>query len=83
MYFGVYTDPVRMWWIGRPVARIWKGGVHFRSQLSEGSVFVTHIFQLGGVVSPQRGPGQSPGAQPRRQTHFDNNLLKIGLKSGL
>ena len=31
----------------RPVARIWKGGVHFRSQLSEGSVFVTQIFQLG------------------------------------
>ena len=34
---------------------------------------------LGGVVSPPTGSG----AEPRRQTHFGNNLLKIGWKSGL
>ena len=54
------------------------GGVHFRCQLTKGSKCVTQIFQLGagGSVSPQRG-------LPRRQTHFDNNVLKIGLKSGI
>ena len=37
-------------------------GVHFRCQLTEGSVFVTQLFQLGlgGVVSTPAGPGQSP-----------------------
>ena len=29
---------------------------------------------LGGAVSPPAGSG----AEPRRQTHFGNNLLKIG-----
>ena len=29
---------------------------------------------LGGAVSPPTGSG----AEPRRQTHFGNNLLKIG-----
>ena len=35
-------------------------GVHFRCQLTEVSVLVTHIFQLGsgGAVSPQGGPGR-------------------------
>ena len=45
----------------RPVARISKGGVHFG---------VTQSFPaggLGGAVSPPAGPG----AEPRRQTHFD------------
>ena len=34
---------------------------------------------LGGAVSPPTGSGE----EPRRQTHFGNNLLKIGWKSGL
>ena len=34
---------------------------------------------LGGAASPPAGSG----AEPRRQTHFGNNLLKIGLKSGI
>ena len=58
----------------RPVARIWKEGVHFWCQLTEGSVCVTPIFQLGVWGALQAF---------QRQTHFDNNLLKIGLKSGL
>ena len=33
----------------------------------------------GGAVSPPTGPG----AEPRKQTHFGNNLFKFGLKSGL
>ena len=33
----------------------------------------------GGAVSPPAGTG----AEPRKQTHFGNNLLKFGLKSGL
>ena len=33
----------------------------------------------GGAVSPPAGSG----AEPRRQTHFGNNLLRINLKSGL
>ena len=33
---------------------------------------------LGAVSSPA-----GCGAEPRRQTHFGNNLLKIGLKSGI
>ena len=42
---------------------------------------VTQSFPAGGLggVRPQAGPG----AEPRRQTHFGNNLLKIYLKSGL
>ena len=36
-------------------------------------------YLSGGTVSPSTGSG----AEPRRQTHFDNNLLKIVLKSGL
>ena len=34
---------------------------------------------FGGAVSPPTGSG----AEPRSQTHFGNNLLKIGWKSGL
>ena len=34
---------------------------------------------LGGAVSPPTGSG----AEPRKQTHFGNNLLKFGLKPGL
>ena len=34
---------------------------------------------LGGAVSPSTGSG----AEPRKQTHFGNNLFKFGLKSGL
>ena len=33
----------------------------------------------GGAVSPPAGTG----AESRKQTHFGNNLLKFGLKSGL
>ena len=42
---------------------------------------VTQPFPAGGLgaVRPQAGPG----AEPWRQTHFGNNLLKIYLKSGL
>ena len=49
----------------RPVARIWKGGVHFWCQLTEGSMFVTPIFQLGvwGCCKPPVGSGQSPGGK--------------------
>ena len=34
---------------------------------------------MGGAESPPAGSG----AEPRKQTHIGNNLLKIGLKSGL
>ena len=54
-------------WIGyaRPVARIWKGGVRFWCQLTEGSMWVTQIFQLGvwGCCKPPVGSGQSPGGK--------------------
>ena len=34
---------------------------------------------MGGTVSP---PAES-GAEPRKQTHFGKNLVKMNLKSGL
>ena len=43
---------------------------------------VTHPFPAGGlgVVSP---PPAGSGAEPRRQTHFGENLWQINLKSGI
>ena len=45
-----------------------------------GRIGVTQPFPAGGLG--QWGALEAPlagsGAEPRRQTHFDNNLLKIG-----
>ena len=38
---------------------------------------VTQPFPAGGLGGAVRHPAGS-GAEARRQTHFDNNLLKIG-----
>ena len=54
--------------IYRPVARILKGGgVHFRCQLTEGCA--PNFFSWGAASAPA-----GTGAEPRRQTHFGNNI---------
>ena len=43
---------------------------------------VNKTFPAGGCVGAVRPPPGS-GAEPRKQTHFGKNLLKMNLKSGL
>ena len=73
----------------------YSGYIYFiqaRSQdLERGGSFLVSVDRRIGVCNPNFPAGdlgvlQAPSgvrAEPRRQTHFDNNLLKIGLKSGL
>ena len=68
--------------------RLWQPTHHARRFIAiEGGMewqirCVTQPFPaggLGGAVSPPTGPG----TEPRKQTHFGNNLFKFGLKSSL
>ena len=66
--------------------------VQARSQeLEEGGSFSVSADRRIGLCDPifpsgvwgHSKPPAGSGAEPRRQTHFDNNLVKIGLKSAL
>ena len=52
----------------RPIARIWKGGVHFLCQLTEESVFVTPILQLGSGGGRCKQPSGVRGRAPEANT---------------